>query len=159
MAMITGQIANMSRYTFLPWAGTYQTSFTRPERRDYLKNKRTVSEDVQARVYNALLVGKENALNRDELVSKIGESDRDIRTAIEILRHDKVILTLPTGKGYYIPRDDAQGRQETEKWLVSQNNRTKSIKAVERGAQLFISRNKKKDKGIPGQISMFGAGL
>ena len=74
-----------------------------------MKNKRTVSEDVQARVYNALLVGKENALNRDELVSKIGESDRDIRTAIEILRHDKVILTLPTGKGYYIPRDDAQG--------------------------------------------------
>ena len=73
-----------------------------------MKNKRTVSEDVQARVYNALLVGKENALNRDELVSKIGESDRDIRTAIEILRHDKVILTLPTGKGYYIPRDDAQ---------------------------------------------------
>ena len=68
-------------------------------------------------------------------------------------------FTLPTGKGYYIPRDDAQGRQETEKWLVSQNNRTKSIKAAERGAQLFISRNKKKDKGIPGQISMFGAGL
>ena len=124
-----------------------------------MKNKRTVSEDVQARVYNALLVGKENALNRDELVSKIGESDRDIRTAIEILRHDKVILTLTTGKGYYIPRDDAQGRQETEKWLVSQNNRIKSIKAAERGAQLFISRNKKKDKGIPGQISMFGAGL
>lgn len=123
-----------------------------------MKNKRIVSEDVQARVYNALLVGKENALNRDELVSKIGESDGDIRTAIEILRHDKVILTLPTGKGYYIPRDDAQGRQETEKWLVSQN-RTKSIKAAERGAQLFISRNKKKDKGIPGQISMFGAGL
>ena len=124
-----------------------------------MKNKRTVSEEVQARVYNALLGGKENALNRDELVSKIGESDRDIRTAIEILRHNKVILTLPTGKGYYIPRDDAQGRQETEKWLVSQNNRTKSIKAAERGAQLFISRNKKKDKDIPGQISMFGAGL
>ena len=54
-----------------------------------MKNKRTVSEEVQARVYNALLVGKENALNRDELVSKIGESDRDIRTAIEILRHNK----------------------------------------------------------------------
>ena len=127
-----------------------------------MKNKRTVSEDVQARVYNALLVGKENALNRDELVSKIGESDRDIRTAIEILRRDKVILTLPTGKGYYIPRDDAQGRQEAERWIESQDNRTKSIKAAERGAQLFIKQNKntkRKDTVFPGQLSMFGAGL
>lgn len=100
-------------------------------------------------------------MNRDELVSKIGESDRDIRTAIEILRHDKVILALPTGKGYYIPRDDAQGRQETEKWLVSQNNRTKSIKAAERGAQLFVKQNKdtkRKDIVFPGQLSMFGTG-
>ena len=127
-----------------------------------MKNKRIVSEDVQARVYNALLVGKENALNRDELVSKIGESDRDIRTAIEILRRDKVILTLPTGKGYYIPRDDAQGRQEAERWIESQDNRTKSIKAAERGAQLFIKQNKntkRKDTVSPGQLSMFGAGL
>lgn len=127
-----------------------------------MKNKRTVSEDVQARVYNALLVGKENALNRDELVSKIGESDRDIRTAIEILRHDKVILTLPTGKGYYIPRDDAQGRQEAYKWIESQNSRIESIKAAERGAQLFLGRNKKnkrKNTEIPGQLSMFGTGL
>lgn len=75
-----------------------------PARKEgYLKNKRTVSEEVQARVYNALLVGKENALNRDEMVTKTGEEDRDIRTAIEMLRHDKVILTLPKGKGYYIP--------------------------------------------------------
>lgn len=127
-----------------------------------MKNKRTVSEDVQARVYNALLVGKENALNRDELVSKIGESDRDIRTAIEILRHDKVIITLPTGKGYYVPRDDAQGRQEAYKWLESQNSRIESIKAAERGAQLFLGRNKKnkrKNTEIPGQLSMFGTGL
>lgn len=127
-----------------------------------MKNKRIVSEDVQARVYNALLVGKENALNRDELVSKIGESDRDIRTAIEILRRDKVILTLPTGKGYYIPRDDAQERQEAERWIESQDNRTKSIKAAERGAQLFIKQNKntkRKDTVFPGQLSMFGAGL
>lgn len=127
-----------------------------------MKNKRTVSEDVQARVYNALFVGKENALNRDELVSKIGESDRDIRTAIEILRHDKVILTLPTGKGYYVPRDDAQGRQEAYKWIESQNSRIESIKAAERGAQLFLGRNKKnkrKNTETPGQLSMFGTGL
>ena len=76
-----------------------------------------------------------------------------------MLRHDKVILTLSKGKGYYIPPDDAQGRQEDYKWIESQNSRIESIKAAERGAQLFISRNKKKDKGIPGQISMFGAGL
>ena len=88
-----------------------------------MKNKRTVSEEVQARVYNVLLIGKENALNRDELVSKTGEKDRDIRTAIEMLRHDKVILTLSKGKGYYIPPDDAQGRQEAYKWIESQNSR------------------------------------
>lgn len=98
-----------------------------------MKNKRTVSEDVQARVYNALLVGKGNALNRDELVSKTGEKDRDVRTAIEMLRHDKVILSLTTGKGYYVPRDDAQGRQEAYKWMESQNSRIESIKAAERG--------------------------
>lgn len=126
-----------------------------------MKNKRTVSEEVQARVYNALLVGKENALNRDEMVSKTGEEDRDIRTAIEMLRHDKVILTLPKGKGYYIPLDDAQGRQEAYRWIESQDNRIESIKAAERGAELFVGRNKnnkKKDTGFPGQLSMFGAG-
>lgn len=126
-----------------------------------MKNKRTVSEEVKARVYNALLVGKENALNQDELVSKTGEKDRDVRTAIEMLRHDKVILALPTGKGYYVPRDDAQGRQEAYKWIESQNSRIESIKAAERGAQLFVRQNKntkRKDIGIPGQLSMFGTG-
>lgn len=125
-----------------------------------MKNKRTVSEEVKARVYNALLVGKENALNRDELVSKTGEKDRDVRTAVEMLRHNKVILALPTGKGYYVPRDDAQGRQEAYKWL--ENSRIESIKAAERGAQLFLGRNKKnkrKNTEIPGQLSMFGTGL
>lgn len=127
-----------------------------------MKDKRTVSEEVQVRVYNALLVGKENALSRDELVSKTGEKDRDVRTAIEMLRHDKVILALPTGKGYYVPRDDAQGRQEAYKWIESQNSRIESIKAAERGAQLFLGRNKKnkrKNTEIPGQLSMFGTGL
>ena len=127
-----------------------------------MKNKRTVSEEVKARVYNALLVGKENALNRDELVSKTGEKDRDVRTAVEMLRRNKVILALPTGKGYYVPRDDAQGRQEAYKWLESQNSRIESIKAAERGAQLFLGRNKKnkrKNTEIPGQLSMFGTGL
>ena len=107
-------------------------------------------------------VAKENALNRDELVSKTGEEDRDIRTAIEMLRHDKVILTLSKGKGYYIPPDDAQGRQEAYKWIESQNSRIESIKAAERGAQLFINHiknTKRKVTGFPGQLSLFGAGL
>lgn len=100
---------------------------------------------IQCVVYNSLGVGKESA--------------RRIREAIEALRHIRPILNLDDGDGYYIPDTTPQGRQEVALWLSRQDRRIQSIKAAERGAQLFISRNKKKDKDIPGQISMFGAGL
>ena len=114
---------------------------------------------IQCAVYNSLGVGKESARSRAELIRMTGYKDRRIREAIEALRHIRPILNLDDGDGYYIPDTTPQGRQEVALWLSRQDRRIQSIKAAERGAQLFISRNKKKDKDIPGQISMFGAGL
>ena len=61
------------------------------------------AEEVEAEVYNALKTGKKNALSRAELAQIVGVGDRQIRAAIEVLRHDKAILTLPGGNGYYLP--------------------------------------------------------
>lgn len=63
--------------------------------------KRT-TEEIEALVFNALGVGKERALSRADLVVITQSNDRQVRAAIEALRHDKAILTLPGGNGYYI---------------------------------------------------------
>ena len=49
---------------------------------------------IQSAVYNALGVGRENAISRAELSRITGYRDRRIREAIEALRYDKVILNL-----------------------------------------------------------------
>ena len=104
-------------------------------------------ELVQSAVYNALGVGKENAVSREELARRTGFSDRINRRAIEVLRHDHVILSIDSG--YYIPRSNEQGRQETAIWLAMQKSRMKSIKGATQGAERFIC-------DVPGQMEMAG---
>ena len=58
----------------------------------------------------ALGIGKENAISRQTLSQITGVGDRQIREAIEALRHDNAILALESGKGYYIPPRTPQGR-------------------------------------------------
>ena len=55
---------------------------------------------IQCVVYNALRVGRENALSREELSRITGYRDRLVREAIEALRHDKVIISLGIRGGY-----------------------------------------------------------
>ena len=122
--------------------------------------KRT-SEEIEALVYNALGIGKEKALSRSDLVMITQSSDRQVRAAIESLRHNKAILTLPGGNGYYLPPDTEEGRTEAVRWIVQQNKRIRSIRESQRGAREFaaeeIGRKAKKPiKQIPGQISIFG---
>ena len=102
---------------------------------------------VQSAVYNALGVGKENAVSREELARRTGFSDRLNRKAIEELRHDRVILSIESG--YYIPYANEQGRQETAIWLAMQRSRMKSIKGATKGAERFIH-------DVPGQMEMAG---
>ena len=66
----------------------------------YTKN----SDVIQCAVYNALGVGKQNAISRAELSRITGYKDRRIREAIEAMRYSKVIINLDNGDGYYIPR-------------------------------------------------------
>lgn len=112
---------------------------------------------IQCAVYNALKIGKENAMSRDELILATGYTDRRIREAIEALRHIRPILNLDDGDGYYIPDMTPQGRQEAALWLSRQDRRIQSMKDATRGVRRFL--NKKKSKDVPGQISMFGAGV
>lgn len=116
-----------------------------------------VNEEIQALVYNSLGVGKENAISRAELSRITHVGDRQVRAAIESLRHNNAILSLDNGRGYYIPHRTHQGRQEAAKWISQQNHRVNSIKAAQKGAKAFVNEEKsKKNDGIPGQISMFG---
>lgn len=103
---------------------------------------------IQCNVYNALEVGRGNAISRAELSGITGYSDRRIREAIEALRNDKVIINLDNGDGYYIPDQTPQGRHEAALWLARQDRRMKSIKASTRGARRFVIGVK--SKGIPG---------
>lgn len=112
---------------------------------------------IQCVVYNALCVGRQNAINRKELTAITGYRDRLVREAIEALRHNHVIINLGKGEGYYIPDSTPQGRKEAAIWLTRQDRRIQSIRAATRGARRFVVG--RKNKGIPGQISMFGAGL
>lgn len=115
------------------------------------------SDEIQAIVYNALGIGKENAISRQTLSQITGVGDRQIREAIEALRHDNAILALESGKGYYIPPRTPQGRQEAAKWIAQQNRRVRSIKAAQSGAKAFVDEAKpRKADGIPGQMSMYG---
>ena len=110
-----------------------------------------------AAVYNAIGVGRENAISRRELCRATGLPDRAVRKAIEILRYDRPILTADNGLGYYIPRRDAQGRREAAKWIETQDRRCKSIKTAERGAKRFARQGvRPPDKDIFGQLSLFG---
>ena len=119
----------------------------------YTKN----SDVIQCAVYNDLGVGKQNAISRAELSRITGYKDRRIREAIEALRHIRPILNLDDGDGYYIPDTTPQGRQEAALWLSRQDRRIQSMKDATTGARRFL--NKKKSKDVPGQISMFGAGV
>lgn len=122
--------------------------------------KRT-TEEIEALVFNALGIGKEKALSRSDLVMITQSSDRQMRAAIEALRHEKAILTLPNGNGYYLPPNTEEGRTEAVRWIVQQNKRIRSIREAQKGAREFAgesaSRKPKKPAAqIPGQISLLG---
>lgn len=105
-------------------------------------------------VYNALGVGHENALTRRELCRKLNCGDRALRKAIELLRQDYPIITRDDGKGYYIPPTTPKGRQETVWWVKRQERRIRSIRLAQRGAEKFVRGIR--NKGVPGQLNMFG---
>lgn len=108
-------------------------------------------EKIKSDVYNALKIGKQNAVSRMELGNVTGFRDRMIREAIESLRHTKAILNLDQGDGYYIPESNTQGRHEAALWIRKQNTRMRSMKAATRGAERFIGTI---GKAVPGQIRM-----
>ena len=83
--------------------------------------KRT-SEEIEATVYNALRIGKKNALSRAMLVSITGANDRQVRAAIEALRHEKAILTLPGGNGYICRPTQKKAVQRPSGGLYSRIN-------------------------------------
>lgn len=118
----------------------------------YTKN----SDVIQCAVYNALGVGKQNAISRAEPSRITGYKDRRIREAIEAMRYSKVIINLDNGDGYYIPDSTLQGRHEATAWIARQDRRIQSMKAATKGARRLV--NGVRSKGIPGQISMFGTG-
>ena len=103
--------------------------------------KRT-TEEIEALVFNALGVGKEKALSRSDLVMITQSSDRQVRAAIEALRHEKAILTLPNGNGYYLPPNTEEGRTEAVRWIAQQNKRIRSIREAQRGAREFAGSEK-----------------
>lgn len=94
---------------------------------------------IKYAIYNAIGVGKKNAVSRKELCQRVGCSDRVARKAIEELRHDRVIITDDDNKGYYIPTSDSTGKARAAYWIRRQENRIKSIKEALDGARRFVN--------------------
>lgn len=136
--------------------GVIHTSFARPRKEGRMR-KRNDFKVIQCVVYNALRVGRKNALSRKKLSRITGDRDRLVREAIEALRHDNVIISLGIRGGYYIPDSTLDGRREAAAWLAMQDRRMQSIRAATRGARRFVVGRKSKD--VPGQLSMFGVEL
>lgn len=90
-------------------------------------------------VYNALGVGPEQARSRRELCASVGCTDRELRQAIERLRHRYTILTNDDGRGYYLPTLDDRGRRQTICWLKRQESRRASIQRAMKGARRFVN--------------------
>lgn len=112
--------------------------------------------DAKILVFNALRVGKEHALSRQQLVIRTGIDDRQVRKAIEELRREYPILVIPGGNGYYIPRNDESGKKEAGAWISQQRKREKSICASQEGAIKFCRGEPRNSTQIPGQMNMFG---
>ena len=83
--------------------------------------KRT-TEEIEALVFNALGTGKEKALSRADLVTITQLSDRQVRAAIENLRHEKAILTLPGGNGFIYHQTPKKAVQMPSVGLYSRIN-------------------------------------
>lgn len=109
--------------------GVIHTSFARPRKEGRMR-KRKDYRVIQCVVYNALRVGRENALSREELSRITGYRDRLVREAIEAAL-----------------------------WLARQDRRMQSIRAATRGARRFVVGCSRKSKDVPGQLSMFGVEL
>lgn len=102
--------------------------------------------DFEKSVYNALNIGPTNAKTRKELCAAVGCSDRKLRLAIEVLRHDYPILTDDDGKGYYLPTSDDRGRKQAVSWLKRQEIRRISIWRAMRGTRRFIQGTEQRKK-------------
>ena len=74
-------------------------------------------------VKDLLKVGKENAITRYELSMLTGMPDRAVRSEIERLRREMVILNDQDGKGYYISTDP----DEIARYYRQEAARAKSI--------------------------------
>ncbi len=61
----------------------------------------------EARVYNMIPAGHENAIKRADLKSKTGESDRDMREVLECLNEKRyTVCNFMDEKGYFIPETE-----------------------------------------------------
>lgn len=85
-------------------------------------------------VLECLHEGKENAVTREELVMLTGMPDRAVRSEIERLRREHVILNDQDGKGYYIETDC----NRINRYIRQEEARAKSIFASLKAARRQI---------------------
>lgn len=74
-------------------------------------------------IIELLKEGKENAVTRETLCAMTGMNDRAVRSEIERLRREYVILNDQDGKGYYLSKD----AQEVQRYVRQEEARAKAI--------------------------------
>ena len=63
---------------------------------------KTPSKETVRAVVNQIPLGKQNAIQRHTLASRVGMSDREVRACIEAARRDGVFVVTEHRGGYYL---------------------------------------------------------
>lgn len=106
---------------------------------------------AEQKVYNILQVGKENAINRGELVDKTGYSDRYVRNVIRSLRCKGIrIISYSAGKGYWI----SGSREDDQHYASEMRKRGQLCKDIVRGLNISLGKTKQHEN----QRSLFEEG-
>ena len=78
--------------------------------------------------------GRANAIPRKKLAYITGLTDTKMRELIRQARHEKPILNLQDGKGYYIP----DNKEEVRRYIKQEEHRAKSIFANLKSAREYL---------------------
>lgn len=89
---------------------------------------------MKRKVYDALRYGRENAIPSKVLAENLGfRSVRDLQKAVEAERAaGAVILSDPTGGGYYLSNDPDELRRFTRTLYARANNTMKAAESAQR---------------------------
>lgn len=104
-----------------------------------LNGKYRQFSDLQVQVLNAIPYGYDNGVSYSDITDCVGSDDRVIRNSFLAIRRYHPIINTQDGKGFFRPRHgNALDISMTQRWLLQEESRAKSILWRMKGAKQFL---------------------